>query len=145
VKVEREIDIRAKPDQVHDLVMDPHRLKDWVTIHQALEDAPDGSLRKGSTLTQCLKLAGRKFRVRWKVVENDRANRVVWEGRGPLHSKAKVVYEMTATDGGFTHFSYLNEYELPGGPLGKVAGSAVRRVTGKELDASLEKLRKLVE
>ncbi len=145
MKVEREIDIKAKPEDLYEVIMDPRRLEDWVTIHEKLEDAPDGSLRKGSTLTQCMKLAGSTFTVHWKVVENDRARRVVWEGRGPLRSKAKVIYEMRDTGDDTTHFSYLNEYALPGGPLGRMAGPAVRKVTGKELDASLERLRKLVE
>jgi carbon monoxide dehydrogenase subunit G len=145
MKVEREIEIKAPAQDLYDVIMDPERLKDWVTIHKRLEQAPDGGLRKGSTLTQCLKLAGQTFKVKWKVVENDRAERVVWEGQGPLRSKAKVIYEMAPAGDGATHFSYVNEYDLPGGPLGRMAGPAVRRVTGKELDASLEKLRKLVE
>lgn len=145
MKVEREVDIKASVEDLYEVIMDPHRLADWVTIHKKLEDAPDGLLHKGSTLTQCLKLAGRTFKVRWKVVENERARRVAWEGRGPLRSKAKVVYEMQDTGAGNTHFTYLNEYDLPGGPLGRMAGPAVRKVTGGELDASLERLRKLVE
>ena len=143
MKVERKIDMAASAEDIYQVVMDPHRLKDWVSIHERLEDAPD-SLRKGSTLTQSLKLAGRKFKVNWKVVENDRPSYVVWEGKGPLGSKAKAVYEFSESDG-VTHFTYMNEYNLPGGPLGKMAGPAVRKVTGKELDASLENLRSIVE
>lgn len=143
MKVEREIDIAAPAEDIYQVIMDPHRLKDWVSIHERLEDAPE-SLRKGSTLTQSLKLAGRKFKVDWTVVKNDRPSHVVWEGKGPLGSKAKAVYDFSESDG-VTHFKYLNEYNLPGGPLGKMAGPAVRRVTGKELDRSLENLRKLVE
>jgi carbon monoxide dehydrogenase subunit G len=146
MKVERSIDIKAAPQTVYEVIMDPNRLGDWVSIHKRLEAAPDGSLRKGSTLTQCLKLAGRTFKVRWKVVENDRADHVVWEGQGPLRSKAKVVYDLSPGENGeTTHFSYLNEYDLPGGALGKMAGPAVRKVTGRELDASLENLRKILE
>jgi uncharacterized membrane protein len=145
MKVEREIEIKAPAEDLYEVIMDPNRLQDWVTIHKRLEEAPEGGLRKGSTLTQCLKLAGQTFKVKWKVVENDRAERVVWEGQGPLRSKAKVIYEMSGNGDGTTHFVYLNEYDLPGGPLGRMAGPAVRKVTGKELDASLEKLRKLVE
>ena len=143
MKVERKIEMAASAEDIYQVVMDPHRLKDWVSIHERLEDAPD-SLRKGSTLTQSLKLAGRKFKVNWKVVENDRPSYVVWEGKGPLGSKAKAVYEFSESDG-VTHFTYMNEYNLPGGPLGKMAGPAVRKVTGKELDTSLENLRSIVE
>ena len=79
--------------------MDPQRLKDWVSIHEKLEHAPE-TLRKGSTLTQSLKLAGRKFKVDWTVVENDRPTHVVWEGKGPLGSKARAVYDFSESDGG---------------------------------------------
>jgi len=144
VRVERELKINAAPEALYEVVMDPRCLEKWVTIHRSLEDAPDGQLRKGSTLTQCLKLAGKGFKVRWTVVENERAKRVVWEGRGPARSKAKVVYEFDA-DGDATTFFYVNEYDLPGGPLGRMAGPMVKRATAGELNKSLEKLRALVE
>jgi uncharacterized membrane protein len=144
VKVERTVRIAAPAERVYDVVMDPSRLADWVTIHHHLEDAPNGQLRKGSKLTQCLKLAGKKFNVRWTVVENDPCTRVVWEGRGPVASHARVVYEFSE-DGDRTNFSYLNEYDLPGGALGRVAGRAVARVTQKELDGSLQRLKSIVE
>jgi uncharacterized membrane protein len=144
MKVERTVNIDAPPEKVYDVVMDAGRLEDWVTIHHHLEDAPDGPLRKGSKLTQTLKLAGKKFNVRWTVVENDPCVRVVWEGRGPVASHARVVYEFEGNGGGTT-FSYLNEYDLPGGALGRIAGRAVSRVTQKELEGSLRRLRSLVE
>lgn len=144
MKVEREIHVAAPAEDIYAVVTDAGRLGDWVTIHEDLLDAPDGTLRKGSELTQCLKLAGRRFKVRWKVVENDRPSRVVWEGRGPVRSKARVVYEMSENDDG-TRFSYTNEFDLPGGPLGRMAGPVVRRVTVGELESSLQNLRRMVE
>ena len=144
MKVQREVHVDAPPQTIYEVIMDARRLGDWVTIHQGLEQAPSGALRKGSTLTQRLKLAGRSFKVRWKVVQNDRAERVVWEGEGPMRSRAKVIYDLTA-DGEGTRFSYANEYHLPGGALGKMAGPVVKRVTGGELDRSLEALKRLVE
>jgi carbon monoxide dehydrogenase subunit G len=144
VKVERSTDIAATPEQVYRVVMDPRRLEDWVTIHHHLEDAPDGELEEGSELTQYLKLAGRKFRVRWRVVEDDYPRRVVWEGRGPVRSKARVMYQLEPNGEG-TRFSYTNEYDLPGGVLGRLAGRSVSRVTTKETDATLEKLKQLIE
>jgi carbon monoxide dehydrogenase subunit G len=146
MKVARDIRIDAPPQRVYDVVMDPHRLGDWVTIHHHLEDAPNGQLRKGSKLTQCLKLAGRRFRVRWTVVENEPCERVVWEGKGPVGSRAKVVYEFDdSSNGNGTDFHYRNEYDLPGGPLGRIFGRGVARVTQKELDATLQKLKAITE
>ena len=143
MKVERSMQLNADPQAVRELVMDPDRLGDWVSIHQHLEDSPNGQLRKGSELTQCLKLAGQRFRVTWKVTENT-PEKVVWEGKGPVRSRARVVYEFEARDGG-TCFNYMNEYNLPGGPVGRMAGPAVRRVTGGELDKSLKNLKGLFE
>ena len=100
MKVQRDIVIDAPPKRVYDVVMDPQRLEDWVTIHDHLEDAPPGSLEKGSKLTQCLRLAGRRFKVRWTVVENEPCERVVWEGRGPVGSHARVIYEFGDSSNG---------------------------------------------
>jgi carbon monoxide dehydrogenase subunit G len=146
VRVERSITIAAPPERVYDLVMDPARLEDWVTIHHHLVDAPNGPLEQGSKLTQSLRLAGRRFTVRWTVVENDPCKRVVWEGRGPVASHARVVYGFGSDgDSAKTRFSYTNEYDLPGGALGRVAGRAVARITQKEVEGSLQRLKSLVE
>jgi carbon monoxide dehydrogenase subunit G len=144
VKVERSIEIGAPPETVYDLIMDPSRLEDWVSIHHRLEDAPEGQLKEGSKITQVLKLSGRKFTVRWTVVENDPCKRVVWEGMGPIASQALVVYRFEPNDDG-TNFSYLNEYDLPGGALGRIAERTVKRVTSRAVDRSLRQLKSLVE
>ena len=144
MRVERIMNIAAPPEDLYDVITDAGRLQDWVTIHEELVEAPPGSLKEGSELTQKLKLAGRRFTVHWTVVESERPRRVVWEGRGPVHSKASVIYDLEP-DGRGTRFSYANEYGLPGGRLGRLAGPMVARATKGEMEASLEKLRKLVE
>jgi carbon monoxide dehydrogenase subunit G len=144
MRVERSIEIAAPPQSVYEVIMNPVCLAEWVTIHVALEDAPVGQLERGSRLTQRLQLAGRGFTVRWEVVENDPARKVVWEGQGPMRSHAGVTYELSPSALG-TRFSYTNEFSLPGGPLGRFAGPVVRRVTAGELDQSLGRLKALVE
>ena len=144
MKVQRSTRVAAPPKRLYEVIMDPGRLEDWVTIHHHLENAPPSPLKKGSKLTQCLRLAGKKFKVHWTVVENEPCARVTWEGRGPVASRARVEYRL-APDGEGTDFFYLNEYDLPGGPLGRFAGKAVARVTQKELDGSLKRLKSLVE
>ena len=145
MKVERSIEIEAPPEQVYDLVMDPRRLADWVTIHAGLKEAPSGELRKGSELVQCLKLAGRRFDVHWEVVQAEKPRRVVWEGRGPVHSHAKVVYDFDPDGNDKTCFSYTNEYSMPGGPLGRIAAGALRGTSQRESERSLEKLKRIIE
>ncbi|GAC1321651.1 MAG: hypothetical protein NVSMB25_15650 [Thermoleophilaceae bacterium] len=140
----REIEIDAPPERVYAKLTDPRCLAEWVTIQEALEDAPDGDLERGSRVVQRLKVAGQRFRVSWTVKEARRPTRVVWEGKGPLGSRARAVYEVTAREGGCT-FSYLNEYNLPGGPAGALAGRAIKGVSTREADRSLKRLKKLVE
>jgi uncharacterized membrane protein len=144
MKVQRTTKVAAPPERVYDVIMDPSRLEDWVTIHHHLEGVPPSPLEEGSELTQYLKLAGKRFKVHWTVVENKPYERVTWEGRGPVTSRARVEYRLKA-NGDDTDFSYVNEYELPGGRLGRFAGKAVARVTQKELEGSLQRLKSLVE
>ena len=144
-KLEREIEILAPPDAVYDVVSDPTCLGDWVTIQEELEDAPTGDLTAGSRLRQRMKVAGQRFHLSWMVVEAARPSRIVWEGRGPMGSKAKAIYEIAGNGDGGSRFSYLNEYSLPGGPAGRLAGMAIRGASGREADRTLKRLKKLVE
>ena len=117
MKVERTIELPAEPQAVYELVMDPRRLEDWVTIHAGLKDAPNWELRKGSELTQCLKLAGRKF---------------------------KVVYDLEPANGNGTRFCYSNESSMRGGPLGRLASRALKGTSERESERSLKRLKALL-
>jgi uncharacterized protein YndB with AHSA1/START domain len=144
-KLQREIDIDAPRELVYDVLADPSCLHEWVTIQEELEEAPDGDLRAGSKLTQRMKVAGQRFHLSWTVVEAERPSRIVWEGRGPMRSKARAVYELSSNDGDGTHFFYSNEYQLPGGVAGRAAGRAIAVASGREADRTMKRLRKLVE
>jgi carbon monoxide dehydrogenase subunit G len=143
-KLEREIHIDAAPEDVYATLMDPDCLGEWVTIQDELLEAPSGDLVKGSELVQRCKVAGQKFKLKWKVEKADRPTKTVWNGKGPFGSKAKVTYDLAANDGG-TLFTYTNEYSLPGGPVGKLAGRAVVGASGSEADKTLKRLKKLIE
>ena len=143
-KLEREIHIDAEPQAVYDTLMDPDCLGRWVTIQDQLLKAPDGDLEQGDEMVQRCKVAGKKFKLRWKVEQADRPRKTIWTGRGPLGSRARVTYDLAANHGG-TDFTYTNEYDLPGGPVGKLAGRAVVGASGSEADRTLERLKKLIE
>jgi uncharacterized protein YndB with AHSA1/START domain len=145
-KLEREISIEASRDAVYDVLLDPDCLGEWVTIQEELEEAPKGrDLAEGDQLRQRMKVAGQRFRLSWTVVEADRPSRVVWEGRGPMSSKAKAVYELSENGDGGTRFSYLNQFDMPGGPAGRLAGRAIVKVSGREADRTLKRLKELCE
>jgi carbon monoxide dehydrogenase subunit G len=144
-KLQREIHIDASPEAVYDTLTDPNCLDDWVSVHDSLEEAPSRNVEKGDTVVQRLKVAGKKFRIRWHVDEAQRPSRVVWTGKGPMGAKARATYVISQNGGPGCDFTYVNEYELPGGPAGKLAGRAIAGASGGEADRTLKKLKNLVE
>jgi carbon monoxide dehydrogenase subunit G len=146
MKVQRDITIEAPPEKVWDVLMDPRCLADWVSIHQTLRSAPNGQLEHGDELVQCLRLMHKNFDVKWKVEQADAPHRAVWEGRGPVRSKASVVYELKPADNGGTRFHYMNEFKAPMGPLGAFfADHAFQRTSEREADKTLDNLKRLLE
>ena len=143
MKIERSIEIDAPPEAVYEVVMDPHRLGDWVTIHAGLHDPPD-EMSEGAELGQSLKVAGQKFKVEWLVAKAVAPRSIRWEGRGPLGTKARVIYELEDR-GGSTCFHYTNEYDFPGGPLGKLGARAFERTARREAEKTLANLKGLLE
>jgi uncharacterized protein YndB with AHSA1/START domain len=143
--VDATIDIDAPPEAVWDALMDPTRLREWVTIHRKLHTAADPPLEEGDKLDQTLCLRGVNFKVHWTVQEADRPRHAVWEGRGPARSKARTVYEVRANGDG-TRFAYHNEFNAPMGPLGSAAGRVlIGGVPQREANASLQRLKNLLE
>ncbi|HXE46689.1 MAG TPA: SRPBCC family protein [Conexibacter sp.] len=139
------IEIDAPPERVWEVVMDPRRLGDWVTIHRRVERVP-AELRRGSTFEQTLNLRGAHLHVVWTVVDVDPPHRAAWEGQGPAHSRASIVYELRRDGEGRTIFDYTNEFKPPGGALGAVAGRVlVGGLSQREAQRSLQRLKQLVE
>ena len=118
------IDIAAPPEKVWEVVMDPERLKDWVTIHRKLGKVSDAPLKDGSTLEQTLHLRGVSIKVRWTVEEAQAPEHAVWEGRGPARAKARTSYVLSPDGNGGTRFEYANEFKPPLGPIGAAAAES---------------------
>jgi len=142
-KVTAQISLSAPPEQVWDVVMDPHRLTDWVTIHRRLLEHDPGQPRSGYQMEQRIHLRGVDFTVHWTLVECRRGELAVWEGLGPARSHAHTEYRLSP-EGDGTRFDYANEFRAPLGPLGAVAGRAlVGGIPQREATRSLERLQAL--
>ena len=143
--VHTSVDIDASPQQGWNVVMDPRRLGSWVTTHERVADAPE-RLSSGSSFEQRLKLAGKSFDVRWTVIEAEEPHLAEWMGDGPYGSCARVKYELEPLDGEGTRFGYENEFELPGGLLGRAAARLVGASRARmDTRRSLENLKRLLE
>src|SRR5947209_11360511 len=144
--VQVKINVEAPIDRVWVTVMDPARLKDWVTIHRAVRNVFDQPLRRGSTMDQMLHLRGVPFQVHWTLVDMSAPNHAEWEGRGPAHSQARIRYDLTSKGDHATVFEYTNEFTPPGGRLGVVASRViVGAASEREANHSLARLKQLVE
>jgi carbon monoxide dehydrogenase subunit G len=142
-RVTASISIPAPPEEVWQLVMDPNRLQDWVTIHRRLERSDSGVPHVGYEMDQRVSLRGVEFKVRWELVECRSGRHAVWHGRGPARSHAHTEYVLHESDDG-TRFDYENEFRAPLGPLGAAASRAlVGGLPEREARRSLEQLREL--
>jgi uncharacterized protein YndB with AHSA1/START domain len=136
------IQIAAAPADVWKLVMDPHRLGDWVTVHRDLHHADDGLPRVGYRMDQQLHLRGVSLEIHWKLVEYRPCELAVWNGRGPARSRARTEYILSPSVDGGTHFEYQNEFHAPLGPIGAIVSRAlVGGIPEREANRTLEQLR----
>lgn len=139
------VDLRAPINRVWDLVTDPQRLPDWVTIHAGFPDGAPASLDEGTTFKQQLKMAGQDVEVTWTVEQLREGEELTWAGEGPMGATATTKYALKDLGGGETRFDYETSYDLPGGPIGKVVGKVAEGGAEDEASASLDKLKTLVE
>jgi uncharacterized protein YndB with AHSA1/START domain len=138
--------IHAPIGAVWDTVMDPSRLKDWVTIHRGVRDVSSNPMRRGSTMEQVLHLRGVTFRVHWTLIDVSAPNHAEWQGQGPAHSRARIRYELCAQADDETVFDYTNEFTTPGGRLGSAASKViVGAASAREASNSLDRLKALLE
>jgi carbon monoxide dehydrogenase subunit G len=139
------IQIERAPEEVWRMIMDPHCLHEWVTIHRKLVHADDGPARVGYTMDQQIHMRGVSLEVHWTLVECRAGKRAVWEGRGPAGSHAHSEYLLGA-EGGGTRFDYRNEFRPPLGPVGALVSRAlVGGMPEREAKRTLERLRAHLE
>jgi len=144
--VQAEIEINAPIERVWETIMDPGRLRDWVTIHKSVKNVSDSPLRQGATMDQAMHVRGLTFRVHWQLVSVNPPHEAQWEGGGPAHSNALIRYELSSDESDRTKFRYTNEFHPPGGRLGNVAGRMIVGATSqREANNSLSKLKALLE
>ena len=144
-QVSASITIAAPPERVWELVMDPRRLEQWVTIHRRLLRADSGPPRVGFEMEQSIHLRGVTLDVRWELVESDDCRKAVWEGRGPARSRAHTEYLLEPVEGG-TRFDYRNEFRAPLGPVGALVSRAlVGGIPLREAKRSLVQLKEQAE
>ena len=82
-EVRAKIDIDAPPEAVYDVMLDPERLHEWVTIHRKVNRADSGEPREGFEMDQTLCLRHANFKVHWTLTEADRPHPRRGRAAGP--------------------------------------------------------------
>ncbi len=141
------IELDCPPENVWKLIMDPTRYGDWVSIHRKIGEVDSELVREGFQVEQRLALRHAPFTVHWTLTECDAPHHGTWEGRGPVHSYARVTNRLTPLgDGSRTRFDYENEFTAPGGAMGRAASRVlVGGMPAREADTSLKQLKQLIE
>jgi carbon monoxide dehydrogenase subunit G len=139
------IDIAAPIEAVWESIMDPARMREWVTIVDSIDYVDAGPLRRGFRMDQTLHLRGVRFKVRWRLDEVRAPTYARWEGSGPARSRAVTEDRLSARNG-HTRVDYHNEFRTPFGPLLAAASRVlVGGIPDKEANASLRRLKEILE
>jgi uncharacterized protein YndB with AHSA1/START domain len=144
-RLEREILIRASPERVWGVLVDPDRSPDWEAGLVAVEDVHGPLDEPAASCTQVMNFRGRKVHGEVQVTEafapHTRAMRV----QPPLTVTALRRERLVATDAG-TQLKLELNYETRAGPLGAVLNVALTRPRlAMVLSESARNLKRLVE
>ena len=127
------------------MIMDPHRLADWVTVHSKLLHVDTGPPRRGFQMDQRIHLRGVSLVVHWKLIECRPDELAVWDGHGRARARARTEY-ILHPDGGGTRFDYRTDFHTPLGPLGALVGRAlVGGIPEREARRTLARLKANLE
>lgn len=142
--VRESVTMDATPQELWEVLMDPRRLQEWVSAHRELGELPELPLTEGDSFKQKLGLGPASFWVEWDVVEARAPEFARWRGSGPGGSTAEVTYRLEAEDGSGVRFDYENDFDPPGGVIGRAAKKVVNAAAGqREARKSLRKLEAL--
>jgi uncharacterized membrane protein len=141
--VRASIEIDARREAVWRIVADLPRLGEWVTIHKGFQGSPPSSVKEGTGFTQKLAVAGKDFDIKWTATEVREPELLEWRGEGPGGSTARARYELAGEDE--TAFTYISEFDPPGGKLGDAASTAIENSADDEAQETLQRLKQLAE
>lgn len=141
--VDVSVEIEAEPESVWAVLADVGRVEEWLTVHDDFEDPPS-RLREGAELQQKVSSGDISADVEWLVEEVDEPVFMAWKGKATGGAKLRTTYRLIPIDTG-TRVECATEFDIPGGPLGAVAAKIAAPRGREEAEASLERLRRLVE
>jgi uncharacterized protein YndB with AHSA1/START domain len=143
--LERDILIRASPERVWGVLVDPGLLPQWEAGLVAVQDADELLDEPQASCTQMMRFRRRTLRGELEVIEAFAPHRRVMRVQPPLTVAATRRERLVPTDQG-TQFTIELDYETRGGPVGMVLEVAlIRPRLAMMLAESSRSLKRLVE
>ena len=141
-QIEVSVTVRATPAECFAVVADPANVPRYMSGVKTYEPLTADSRRKGARFHSVAVIAGKSFEVEMEITSWKEGERIVATAvKGP---KTQGSWTIEEYDDGTCDVLLLHEYELPGVfrllPSGPINASIKR-----ELEKSLERLRKLIE
>ena len=137
------VHIARDPRQVFGYIADATHIPEWQPdVRQAAYDRP-AAVGVGTRGQEIRRVMGADRPITWEVTDYDPHRRYGVRGTdGPV--RAHVTMDLTpATEGAGTHLQYGIDFEGHG--IGKLIAPLARSGARKELDATLERLRRRLE
>lgn len=144
-RIERDIDIGRRPEEVFDALTDLNGLGRWAQMVIETRNVPDGPLRPGDTFEQTIRIAGVSLETDWRVVDVERPRLIRYECKGRPAGWLNMIQRVVPTNGG-SRVELEIDYELPGGFLGEALNKLyVERRNEREAESALLNLKELLE
>ena len=140
--VQRNVQIKASPQEAMALLSDASRWPDWYPGMTEIKIAAPFP-EQGGKVTFKVKSAGISMSVTETVLDYQPAKLQLFQMEGMLSGRAR--WELTP-EGDGTRLTTTFDYALPAGVIGKLADALiVKRMNGKSLEEALNNFKALVE
>jgi uncharacterized membrane protein len=145
-QISKDIEIDRSIGDVWPLLEDVRRLPEFSPSTEQVLDAPERLSEPGQTFRQVVRRFGRCFESQWTLLSVETGRRIEIEGSVGFGVRYRLRQALTPLGDDRTRLAMTVDYQLPFGPLGKVADKlGIEQVADREAVEVLEGLRDLLE
>ncbi|HUT66978.1 MAG TPA: SRPBCC family protein [Dehalococcoidales bacterium] len=145
MKIQRSIEIKAPPEKVWPLLLEPEKILKWFNLLQKFEYTGDKRSGVGTTFYYEEKSSGQLMKLNYVVTEWVENKKLAFGVTSGSLKKDDQVWSIEATPAG-SRFTMFEDLEMPMGIIGKIIGALFGgMMIGKNIEKILGNLKKLAE
>jgi len=145
MKIQRSIEIKAPPEKVWPLLLEPEKILKWFNLLQKFEYTGDKRSGVGTTFYYEEKSSGQLMKLNYVVTEWVENKKLAFSVTSGSLKKDDQVWSIEATPAG-SRFTMFEDLEMPMGIIGKIIGALFGgMMIGKNIEKILGNLKKLAE